>query len=33
MDPKSHVLAERIALAGMIMCFVVLAVVIQLLAH
>jgi hypothetical protein len=33
MDTKSHILAERVALAGMILCFVVLAIVIQLLAH
>jgi hypothetical protein len=33
MDTKDHILADRVALAGMILCFVVLAVVVQLLAH
>ena len=33
MESKSHILAERIYLAAMIMCFIALAVVIQLLAH
>jgi hypothetical protein len=33
MESKSHILAERIYLATMIMCFIALAIVIQLLAH
>ena len=33
MESKSHMLVERIGLAGMIVCFIVLAVVIQLLAR
>ncbi len=33
MNNKGHVLAERIYLAGVIACFIVLAVVIQLLAR
>jgi hypothetical protein len=32
-ESKSHMVAERIYLAGMIVCFIVLAVLIQLLAH
>ena len=33
MESKSHMVAERIYLAGMIACFIVIAVVIQLLAR